>query len=230
MKKFEAISIAAILFLFTSTYGQETGLKPEKVSNKGRVAKTYLDLMVNGINTNIDYGRSNSAVAEYKKSVKGIQAGLSFQAGITPAFSLVSELYFIRKGGKLKNNNPLTTKESALRLNTLELPVLARFHVGRFYVNAGPSIAYNLSGKSKTDGETTKLSFKNSTDGFKRFDAGVQMGAGFEFPLKQKRVALDLRYVHGLTNITHGRELYNRALMISVHFSKRWKTSPLAKR
>ena len=47
----------------------------------------------------------------------------------------------MRKGGKLKANNPLTTSESTLHLNTLELPVLARFHFGKFYVNAGPSIS-----------------------------------------------------------------------------------------
>ena len=92
---------------------------------------------------------SNSTLADYKKSNNGIQAGASFQAGITPGFSLVSELYFMRKGGKLKANNPLTTSESSLRLNTIELPVLARFHFGKFYVNAGPSIAYNLSGNKE---------------------------------------------------------------------------------
>ena len=159
--------------------------------------------MVNVVSTNLNYGGSNSALADYKKSANGIQAGASFQAGITPAFSLVSELYFMRKGGKLKANNPLTNNESTLRLNTLELPVLARFHFGKFYMNAGPSIAYNLSGNRKINDESAKLSFKNSSEGFKRLDAGIQMGGGFEFPLKQKRIALDIRYVYGLTNIAY---------------------------
>ena len=66
--------------------------------------------------------------------------GHPFRQVLRPHFSLVSELYFIRKGGKLKANNPLTTNESTLRLNTIELPVLARFHIGKFYMNAGPSI------------------------------------------------------------------------------------------
>ena len=77
--------------------------------------------------------------------------------------------------------------------------------------------------------ESAKLSFKNSGEGFKRLDAGIQMGGGFEFPLKQKRVALDIRYVYGLTNIAYGKEMHNRALMISVHFSKAWKTNPLGR-
>ncbi len=96
-------------------------------------------------------------------------------------------------------------------------------------MNAGPSIAYNLSGKRTIDDQSTKLLFTNSKTSFKRFDAGIQMGGGFEFPFKEKRIALDLRYSHGLTNISYEKEIHNRALMISVHFSKPWKKNPLAR-
>ena len=136
----------------------------------------------------------------------------------------------MRKGGKLKVNNPLTTNESSLRLNTLELPLLARLHLGKFYMNAGPSIAYNLSGKNTMGDLSTKLSFNNSGEGFMRFDAGVQMGGGVEFPFKQKRIALDIRYSYGLTDISYDREIHNRAVMISVHFSKAWLTNPLGRK
>jgi hypothetical protein len=97
-------------------------------------------------------------------------------------------------------------------------------------MNAGPSIAYNLSGNSKIADASTKLTFTNSTAGFKRFDAGVQMGGGVEFPFKQKRIALDIRYNYGLTNISYDKDMHNRAVMISVHFSKLWKTNPLGRK
>ena len=155
---------------------------------------------------------------------------MSFQAGITKHFSLVSELYFIRKGGKLKSNNPLTGNASIFHLNALELPVLARVHLGRFYVNAGPSITYTMSGNRKKDGKSTKILFDKSSGAFRRFDAAIQVGGGFEFPVKQKRIAIDIRYVHGLTDITHEKEMYNRALMVSINFSKAWKTNPLGRR
>lgn len=206
--------ILSMIFLSAVTFGQ---------------TKTYLDLMVNVVSTNLNYGASNSALVDYKKSANGIQAGASFEAGITPGFSLVSELYYVKKGGKLKAGNPLTTNESSLRLNTLELPVLARFHLGKFYMNAGPSIAYNLSSKNTMGNLSTKLSFNNSGEGFKRFDAGVQMGGGVEFPFKQKRIALDIRYSYGLTDIAYDKEIHNRVVMISVHFSKAWKTNPLGR-
>jgi len=228
-KTLQAVLITGMIILGTNVFSQTKEPESNKINEGKKTAKTYLDLMVNVVNTNINYGTLNSALADYKKSSNGIQAGVSFQAGITPGFSLVSELYYIRKGGKLKAGNPLTTNESALHLNTLELPVLARFNIGKFYMNAGPSIAYNFSGNRKIADQSTKLSFSNSTEGFKRFDAGIQMGGGVEFPLKQRRIALDVRYNYGLTNIAYNKEMYNRALMISVHFSKPWKTNPLAK-
>jgi hypothetical protein len=228
-QKLQTGLIVSMIFLSANTFGQTKGSESKKINDGTKTAKTYLDLMVNVVSTNLNYGGSNSAVADYKKSSNGIQAGASFQAGITPGFSIVSELYFMRKGGKLKTNNPLTTNESRLRLNTAELPVMARFHVGKFYMNAGPSIAYNFSGKREIDHQSTKLSFKNSSEGFKRFDAGIQMGGGFEFPFKQRRIALDIRYNYGLTNISYDKEIYNRSLMISVHFSKPWKRNPLGR-
>ena len=221
--------IMSMIFLSTTTFGQTQSSESNKVNEGKKTAKTYFDLMVNVVSTNLNYGSANSSLDDYKKSNNGVQAGASFQAGITPSFSLVSELYFMRKGGKLKVNNPLTTSESTLHLNTLELPVLARFHFGKFYVNAGPSIAYALSGDWKVNDKSTKLSFNNTIGGFRRFDAGVQMGGGVEFPFKQKRIAVDIRYNYGLTNLSYNKEMYNRAVMISVHFSKAWKRNPLGK-
>ncbi|MGG9964792.1 porin family protein [Ferruginibacter sp. SUN106] len=230
MKKVvQAGVITCMIFLSATAIGQTQTAALKKSGDSKKTAKTYLDLMINVVSTNFNYGDANNSLADYKKSNNGIQAGASFQAGITPGFSIVPELYFIRKGGKLKANNPSTTSESGIRINTIELPVLARFHFGKFYMNAGPSIAYNISGSRKLEDVSTKLSFTNSTDGFKRFDAGVQMGGGVEFPLKQRMIALDIRYNYGVTNIAYKREIYNRAVMVSVHFSKPWKTNPLAR-
>ena len=141
----------------------------------------------------------------------------------------MSEFYFMMKGGKLKSDNPLTNSETTLRLYALELPVLARFHFGNFHVNAGPSIAYNLSGTRKIAGASTDLLFNNSSEGFKRFETGIQMGGGYTFKVKQRRVALDLRYNYGLTNISQDKEIHNRSFIVSMHFSPRWKTNPLGK-
>ena len=209
------------LFILSATTFSQTA------STKG--PKTYFDIMVNIVSTNLHYGDKNSQLDDYRKSNNGLQAGVSFQAGVTRYFSLVSELYYIRKGGSLKVNNALTTEASRLRIHAIELPVLARLHLGNFYINAGPSVSYNLSGSWKIKDQSTKLSFDNSINGFKRIEPGAQVGGGWEFPFKQKRIALDVRYSHGLTNLSHSEEMYNRAIMVSVHFSKAWKRNPLSK-
>jgi hypothetical protein len=220
--------ILGMILLATNTYGQ-TALEGSEKINVDKVAETYFDILINVVNTNINYGKQNSAFSDYKKSVRGIQAGVSFQAGVTPKFSLASELYFIMKGGTLKANNPLSNGKTTLHLNTLELPVLARFHFGKFYLNAGPSIAYNLGGTNKIESTSKAVSFTDSSDSFKRLDAGLQMGAGYRFKARRKSVALDVRYSYGLTDISYGQEMYNRYANISLRISNPWKTNPLGK-
>ncbi len=219
--------ILGMIILNGNSFGQTNG--SEKIKT-GRVTESYLDLVLNVVGTNLNYGKSNSALADYKKSVLGAQVGVSFQAGITPHVSIVSELYFFMKGGALKANNPLTTSNTNIRLYTLELPVLARVHFGRFHLNAGPSIAYNIYGSQKNENSTSDVAFNNSAESFKRWEAGVQMGGGYTFHTKKKTVRLDVRYNYGLTNIANSGEMYNRSLILALHFAKPWKTNPLARK
>ncbi|TSD66333.1 PorT family protein [Inquilinus sp. KBS0705] len=193
-----------------------------------KTPKTYLDPLLNLISTNLNYGDANSKLSDYKNSILGAQLGASFQAGITPAFSLVSELYFTGKGGKLKESNPLTIRASTIRLYAFELPVLARFCFSEFHLNAGPSIAYNFYGTRNINDKTGGLTFDSSANGFERFEAGLQAGGGYTFHTKTKRITLDLRYNYGLTNISNGQEMYNRSFIVSIHVSKAWKRNPFA--
>lgn len=227
MKKLvQSAFVVGMLFFYTHSFGQTTGSGSEKIKT-GKQAETYFDLLINVVGTNVNYGKQNSGLADFKKPALGLQAGVSFQAGITPHLSLVSELYFITKGGKLKANNPLTQVEQSLRFYTFELPVMARIHIGKFHVNAGAALAYNFDGTQKIEGISTDLSFDDSATSFKRFDAGVQMGGGYTFKIKQKRATLDIRYCHGLTNISNDKEIYNRSLLVSLHISNPWNSNPL---
>ena len=121
------------------------------LSLNGFSQTTRLDVVLSSVNTNFNYGNSNSLLESYKKKVSGVQAGVSFQAGITPWFSIVPELYFTMKGGTLKTDNPTTLSASTVRLYEGELPLLARFHVGQFYINSGPYVAYTFAGRMKIE-------------------------------------------------------------------------------
>lgn len=183
-------------------------------------------IAVNSLTTNFNYGHANAELKSYKKNYQGLQAGVSYQAGITPLFSIVPELYFAMKAGTLKANNPLTGGKSTLRVNNLELPVLARVHLKKLYINAGPYAGYNVGGRLKVAGSTssvetsTKVSFGNSSTDLRRWDYGFQAGAGYNFNLKQSTLTLDVRYGYGLANISRDVERYNRMLNISLQMSR----------
>jgi hypothetical protein len=112
-KKVQTALVIGMIFLSANAFGQTNQGGSEKINN-GRVTETYFDLLLNVASTNFNYGKANSSLSDYKKSSPGIQIGVSFQAGITPAFSLVSELYYMKQGGSLKAGNPLTGTETSL--------------------------------------------------------------------------------------------------------------------
>jgi hypothetical protein len=188
--------------------------------------KTRLDVVLSSVNTNFNYGNSNGVLKSYKKKVSGVQFGASFQGWLTPWFSIVPELYFTMKGGTLKANNPITINESTIRLYEGEIPLLARFHFGKFYINSGPYLAYTFTGRIKIEGspaipeKSTKISFDDSRDAFKRWEMGAQAGTGYVFHHQESRIAVDLRYSYGLTNISQDLDRYNRGLNLSVRITK----------
>ncbi|MBN8821819.1 MULTISPECIES: porin family protein [unclassified Spirosoma] len=197
--------------------------------------QTSLNLLLNGVTTHFNYGSQNSTLKAYEKGVLGAQVGVSFQAGITDRFSLVPELYAVMKGGKLLVNNPITTNPSTVRLYTLELPVLARFHLGRFYLNGGPYVNYTLGGRMTIEGSDVSpqkkmtLDFGHTSGTFNRWETGAQVGIGYAFPVRQKRLALDLRYSYGLTSVSNGIDRYNRFLNVSLLLSQPWATNPFGR-
>lgn len=195
----------------------------------GQAQETKFNLLVNEVNSYMLYKGTGEPLNAHRKTYRGLQAGASVDAGITKTFSIVAELYFATKGSVLKEGNPLTTGKSTLRINTLELPVLARVHLGQFYLNAGPYVSWLLGGRIKTDAYTstpeniTKLSFASTTGSFKRWETGLQAGAGYAFKLKKSTLSIDFRYGYGLTSLSSGIARYNRNYVIGVRLQP-WKT------
>ncbi len=90
------------------------------LSNISFSQTSHFHLLLNAVNTSFNYGDSNGDLQPYKKGITGGQIGFTFQGGITQRFSVAAEPYFIMKGGTLKNNNPLTTNKSKVRLYQME--------------------------------------------------------------------------------------------------------------
>lgn len=198
-----------------------TSLAPNSYSQTSK-----LSIAINSLITNFNYGKVNAELSSYKKNYQGLQAGFSYQAGITPMFSLVPEIYFAMKGGTLNTGNSVTVSKSTLKLYSVEMPVLARLHINKLYLNAGPYASYHIGGRLKTDpansvpATSSKLSFGNDAGDFKRWDAGLQAGAGYNFSMKRSILTLDVRYGYGLVNASPDVQRYNRMLNISLQVTK----------
>ncbi len=190
---------------------------------------SYITPLLNAVTTNFNYGDSENELETYKKNSTGLLIGASYQKGITKKFSVVTELYGILRKGELKSNNPLYSNGSKVLLYNMEMPILARVHFGRFYVNSGPYLAYSISGKIKSKNlesntsESREILFDGSTNSFKRWDSGVQVGAGYNFHIKKSAMVLDVRYGYGFVNISKDVERYNRMLNISVLMVMPWE-------
>ncbi len=197
--------------------------------------ETYLDVVINYTPTSMDFGENNKALKDFKEGYWGLQVGASFQMGVTDYFSVVPELYFVMKGSRLEDNNPLTGQETRFRFNTLDLPVMARLHVCNVYLNAGPVVSYNLGGRVKTEANGTllggkeKMDFGTDANTYSRWDAGIQFGLGYEFQLKRSRLLLDLRYHYGMVDMGNGTDIHNRYFNMNILLAKKWKNNPLAK-
>lgn len=203
MKKSKSIPMTVMSMIFLLTASQMS-------AQDSRVA-----ILLNLVNTKLKYDGANASLGGYEKSVRGLQAGLSWQAGVTKHFSIVTELYFERKGGGLEINNPLHTTESTLKLNTIEIPLLARLHAGKFYFNAGPYATYVFSGKISSTGESLhSISFRQ--EGIRRWEAGIQAGLGYQFKLKKTKMAADFRYAYGTNSLSTMDDLKTRTINISV--------------
>ncbi len=124
-------------------------------------------------------------------------AGFNFPVDADGFLSIQPELLYIQKGVGAKSGN--TTAD--VHINYLELPVLVKISFGsetiKGYVNAGPSIGYALSGKTKIGSTTSKITFDDTDN---RTDFGLQFGGGVGFQAGPGSILLDLRYGYGLTN------------------------------
>lgn len=125
-----------------------------------------------------------------------------YQFGVTADLALSENLYVITglelqtKGTK---SEPKGLPETKYNPMYLQLPVHAAYKLNigpgtRFVMEAGPYVAYGISGKIKEDGEKINIFGDHR---FKRFDFGVGAGIGLEF----NKIVVKGGYDFGLVDI-----------------------------
>jgi len=155
----------------------------------------------------------SSGLTINSNSIVGINAGVTAFFPINSNFSLQSGLNFIQKGAKPTGLSE--GEEDKIKLNYLELPFNVLFNKNGFFVGAGPTFSYGLSGKEKYsyqgNTEETKISFGNSEeDDLKAFDLGANITAGYLF---SNHILISANYNWSLTNLMPGSTSSDGKLM-----------------
>ncbi|HFA51353.1 MAG TPA: PorT family protein [Bacteroidetes bacterium] len=142
------------------------------------------------------------------------------EIGVSENFAVQPELAFVQKGVKLPS---IAGDNFKLRLNYLEVPVLAKYKFGNETVNAfvaaGPSFGYAITGSQEEGGN--KETFKGSDwDGFNRFELSGSVGGGAGLNVNAGQVFFDFRYLFGISNIADDNDItsHNKGINISVGF------------
>ncbi len=108
-------------------------------------------------------------------------------------------LNFIQKGGDFEG--------ASINLNYLEIPLDFTYKIeagsGKLFLGAGPSFAFGLSGKVKSDGLSEDIEFGSNDGEIKPLDLGANILAGYEL---SNGLFFSLNYNLGLSNISNDTE------------------------
>ena len=147
-------------------------------------------------------------------AIANIAAGKSFV--IQPAIN------WVQKGTKDEQTEGGSTSKISLTTNNIELPVNFMYSHNGFFIGAGPSFTFGVSGKitSEFNGEKSdeKVNFGNSDeDVMKSFDFGANALTGYQF---KGGLLIAANYNIGLSNLAPGSDP-NKGSLKSSYFGIR---------
>lgn len=163
---------------------------------------------VNFANQKYTYG----GVSVSPKSLLGFHAGVIANFGVGDKFIIQPGLLFSQKGAKIDENGVTYTDT----YNYLDIPINGVYKIDagsvKILLNAGPSLSYALSGKSKDDSGSTNIEFGSNEGQAKRLDFGIGFGGGVQFG----SVVASLNYNIGLANIYNPPTGYDMSVKNNV--------------
>ncbi len=117
------------------------------------------------------------------KSKTGITVGIAADAPLSANFSFQPVLNFVQKGYMIKDE----TGKETVNFNYLVVPLNFVYYTEKnegFFIGAGPSLAYGISGKDKYTAtgmpdDNQKIKFGSAVDEVKAFEFGVNGLAGY---------------------------------------------------
>jgi hypothetical protein len=196
----------------------------------GRVGYNWNNVSVPNFNGTVNF-----------KTYANTNFGLVGDIGLTNNFSIQPELNYTQKGFGLSQTADLTLFNVPLPVGVnavtvvkyVEMPILAKYRFGtegaRFYLAAGPSVGYAISGDLVTyahaiiDVKVATIPINFSQVNYNRFEVGGVVSAGVELPIGKAKLLLDARYAHGFNTVytvpVIGADVKNTAFGGSVGFA-----------
>jgi hypothetical protein len=159
----------------------------------------------------------------------GLLVGAFLGYQVTDAFSIEPQAFYSQKGAKVTGTGSNSSLEGSVRINYIEVPVLAKlwFPIANSqmkpFVFAGPDVGFKVG--CTAEGEILAVTGSRDCDEtngeikLKSTDFGVTGGAGIQFYAGTNVVRIDARYTWGLTDINDSgdnREIKNRAFAATI--------------
>ncbi|GHA67828.1 porin family protein [Pontibacter akesuensis] len=149
-----------------------------------------------GVRVGANYAGFSGDDADNLDRVFGFHAGLTSQFAITSDnfLAIQPEILFSQKGAEDDDNN------FKVKLNYIDVPVLARVNAGPLYFEAGPQVSFRLGGDIES-GNTTI----DDLDFYKKTSFGYAAGVGLaSTPLG---LSLGVRYNGDISKLNDNAEL-----------------------
>lgn len=178
-----------------------------------------------GIRAGMNMSNFSGDDAEDLDSRIGFNVGVSVDIPLLQSLYLQTGLYATQKGAKYEEDG------DELKFNPLylEIPVLASYRYDfsestQLQINVGPYLAYGISGKAKYteyDGHASKSAevdfFGDDDDQFggKRFDVGLQVGAG----ITVSKFYLGCAYEFGFSDAVKDLKAKNSNFMVNLGYN-----------
>lgn len=173
-----------------------------------------------GITAGVNSATFGGSDAEDAKRRTSGMIGVLLVAPVTPVFAIQPELLYTMKGAKFNDG----TFEATLKMNYVEIPVLARFDFASsggvkpfFYV--GPAISFKLSCdvSASFQGATSTSDCDQASEGeanVKSVDYGAIVGAGLAFDVSGRMFTLGARYDHSLSKVSEDSDIKHRVISL----------------
>ena len=173
-------------------------------------------------NFGVKAGYNYSTLSGETSSISTIEGLSGFYIGglvelpISNVLSIQPELIFSRQGVDLRQglkNLSIRTDTSEIRLDYLNIPVMAKVNLGPIFLEGGVQFGF-LVNKPKVDSYIANVYLRNllDKDSYNSFDFGV--GAGLGVKLNQ-HFFVETRYTYSLTNVFDPNDKHFKSSLIS---------------